>query len=233
MAGDGRSFCFWIFKRDVKMRRKNLSLEQVLSSQTSNQFTLLNCHPDLLPQKDPLYLQSQQWYINYKELLDLFPEYPIESFMDDIKAEYIIEYPLQQSSKDERTNTFTWVYFYAIENRRIKDLTKKHHRSKYVYILGRESTPNLLKIGKALDPVSRLKSINSAGILDEWRILYVLPVTDDYKVESLVHKRLSHLRKSSYQGSSREFFEVDLDLAIKTLNEAGSKYYAGEGVRYE
>lgn len=215
------------------MRRKSLSLKQVLSSQLSSEITLLSTFPDLLPQKDPLYWQSREWYSDYKELLDLFPEYDIESFMDDIKAEYVIEYPVEQSSEEKETNTFTWVYFYAIENRRIKDLTKKLVRSRYVYILGRESTPNLLKIGKALDPVSRLKSINSAGVLDEWRILYVLPVTDDYKVESLVHNRLSHLRKSTYQGSLREFFEVDLDLAIKVLNEAGSGYYAGEGVRYE
>jgi len=91
------------------MRRKNLNLTQLLSSQLINQSTLLSTSSDLLPQEDPLYQQSQEWYQNYKELLDLFPEYPIESFMDDIKAEYSIEYPVKQSSQDERTNTFTWV----------------------------------------------------------------------------------------------------------------------------
>lgn len=215
------------------MRKKNLSLSKALTLQKASQITLLNPSPDLLPQTDELHQESLLWYNAYREFLYMFPEYPAESFLEDIKAEYIIEYPVKQSEEDKQLNRYTWVYLHAIENRRIKDLTKKRTRGKYVYILGRESTPNLLKIGKAIDPVSRLKSINSAGVLDEWRILYVLPVTDDYKVETLVHKRLAHLRKGSYQGSSREFFEIDLAKAIEVVNEVGANYYNGEGVSYE
>lgn len=215
------------------MRRKNLSLQSALEKEHNNSITILSTQKDfeLLNTQFPLY--SSTWYDNYLHLLDELPEVDIPDLLDYIKAEYIIEIPLIATGKEEVTNTRSWIYLYGVENRRIKELTKKLSKARYVYILGRDSTPNLLKIGKALDPVARLKSVNSAGVLDEWRILYVLPVTDDYKVESLVHKSLKAYRRGSLQGSSREFFEVDLETAIESVEEVGRAFYAGEGVRYE
>jgi hypothetical protein len=58
-------------------------------------------------------------------------------------------------------------------------------------------------------------------------------VSDDYKVESIVHKTLEHLRMNTFQGSSREFFSISLKEAIKVIEDLGQEFKTDKGVYYE
>jgi len=59
-----------------------------------------------------------------------------------------------------------------------------------------------------------------------------MPVSEDYTVENLIHTQLAQYRRDSNQGSSREFFEVPLSLAMSTLLEVSEPFKAGDLVLY-
>jgi hypothetical protein len=105
-------------------------------------------------------------------------------------------------------------------------------KGQYVYILTNIAYPGICKIGKAVTPSKRIKQINGAGTVSEWELRYALPVSDDYKVEGLIHKELEHLRISSFQGSSREFFEIEFDEAVKIVEMLGEDFSIADPILY-
>jgi hypothetical protein len=128
--------------------------------------------------------------------------------------------------------TVSWVYMYGKRaNAKVK-LDEKNSRGQYVYILINVAYPGICKIGKAVTPSKRIKQINGAGTVSEWELKYALPVSDDYKVEKLIHKELEHLRMSSFQGSSREFFEIEFEEAVKVLENLGEVFAIANPILY-
>ena len=209
------------------MRRSHISLFElaVLESQGFvNIYCMLN--PSTVPNVPA---KIPQYYDNFQKLLQKYPRIPSESILDFIGCEYVSE--IEVRSKDDR-GAITWILLYAKDKLKLQDLDRARSSGKYVYVLTNDAYPNLCKIGKAVNPESRINGINSAGTVSEWVLRYALPVTDDYKVENLVHRHFAEFRRDSIQGSSREFFEVDFETAIKAVEYFGKDFYVGEPIIY-
>lgn len=149
----------------------------------------------------------------------------IENLLSLLAPEYIVEVEMPF---DQETGTFSWVRLFGVRNPDYKaDTTEDNHRG-WVYLLTNPAYPDLIKIGKAVAPSKRINGINSAGTVSEWELKAAMPVSDDYKVENLVHTELKQYRRQSDQGSSREFFEVPMSLAIQTLLEVSKPFAVGD-----
>jgi hypothetical protein len=170
-----------------------------------------------------------QYYDNFQKLLQKYPRIPSESILDFIGCEYVSE--IEVRSNDD-SGSITWILLYAKDKLKLQDLDRARSSGKYVYVLTNDAYPNLCKIGKAVNPEGRMKGVNSAGTVSEWVLRYALPVTDDYKVENLVHRHFQEFRRDSDQGHSREFFEVDFETAIKAVEYFGKDFYVGEPIIY-
>jgi len=173
--------------------------------------------------------ENHFWIKNFIELRKKYRKIPIANLLQFLEFEYKIEYKFQESTEPFATS---WVYMYAKDVAGIVQLDKVNSRGRYVYILTNIAYPGYCKIGKAITPSKRVKQINGAGTVSEWDLKYALPVTDDYKVEGLIHNKLESLRRSSHQGSSREFFEISLENALKVLILMGEDFYNGELIKY-
>lgn len=167
------------------------------------------------------------WKENFQKLKQKFKKIPLHRLIEFLNFDYIIEYKHQES------NSTIWTYSYGKTSDNAYMLEKSFNKGKFVYILTNEAYPNICKIGKAIQPVSRVNLINGAGTVSEWQLRWALPVSDDYKVESIIHKSLEHLRMNSFQGSSREFFSISLDEAIKTIEDLGQEFKTDKGIYYE
>jgi len=170
-----------------------------------------------------------EYYNNFQKLLDKYPRIPSESLLDFIGCEYVSEYEIR--SKGD-SGAITWILLYAKDKLKLQDREKTMTSGKYVYVLTNSAYPGLCKIGKAVNPEDRIKGINSAGTISEWVLRYALPVTEDYKVENLIHRHFEEFRRNSNQGHSREFFEVDFETAVKAVEYFGKDFYAGEPIIY-
>tara|TARA_R100000951_G_scaffold74858_1_gene63093 strand:+ start:2418 stop:3044 length:627 start_codon:yes stop_codon:yes gene_type:complete len=148
----------------------------------------------------------------------------IENLLSLLAPEYEIEIEMPF---DDKTGTFSWVRLFGVKNPDYKTTSEKEHRG-WVYLLTNPAYPELIKIGKAVTPSKRINGINSAGTVSEWELKAAMPVTDDYKVENLMHRELEQYRRKSDQGSSREFFEVSMSVAIKTLLEISKPFTIGD-----
>jgi hypothetical protein len=62
---------------------------------------------------------------------------------------------------------------------------------------------------------------------------WALPVSDGYALETIVHKHLETVRMNSFQDSSREFFKISLEEAIKTIENFGGIFKVNDGIYYE
>ncbi len=78
----------------------------------------------------------------------------------------------------------------------------------------------------------RVEQINGAGVVSEWKLRYSLPVENDYLLEHSVHEYLVNHRRTTDQGSSREFFEVTLDRAIEVIELLGAQMKIGDAFYY-
>ena len=170
-----------------------------------------------------------EYYANFQNLLQKYPRIPCESILDFIGCEYASD--IEVRSNDE-SGAITWILLYAKDKLRLQDRERAELSGKFVYVLTNEAYPTLCKVGKAVNPEDRMKGVNSAGTVSEWVLRYALPVTNDYKVENLVHRHLQEFRRDSDQGHSREFFEVDFETAVKAVEYFGKDFFAGEAVIY-
>lgn len=179
--------------------------------------TSFNDLPDI-----PNIQEYTQNYINYAKENK---RSSIENLLSLLAPEYIIEVELPFN---QETGTFSWVRLFGVVNPDYKaDTTESNHRG-WVYLLTNPAYPDLIKIGKAVTPSKRINGINSAGTVSEWELKAAMPVSDDYRVEGLVHSELQQYRRKSDQGSSREFFEVPMSLAIQTLLEVSKPFAVGD-----
>lgn len=102
-------------------------------------------------------------------------------------------------------------------------MTRKKTRKKparipdqqWVYIMSNDSMPGLLKIGMTTtSPQQRNRELGSAtGVPTPFRLEYSIEVSNARQVEQVIHRELSAYRVNR----RREFFEMDLKLAIRTL----------------
>ncbi len=209
------------------MRRRHISLFElaILDAQGFvNIYCMLN--PSTVPNVPA---KIPQYYDNFQKLLQKYPRIPSESILDFIGCEYVSE--IEVRSNDD-SGSITWILLYAKDKLKLQDRERAESSGKYVYVLTNDAYPGLCKIGKAVNPESRINGINSAGTVSEWVLRYALPVTDDYKVENLVHRHFQEFRRDSDQGHSREFFEVDFETAVKAVEYFGKDFYVGEPIIY-
>lgn len=173
--------------------------------------------------------ENLTWNENWIKLRQKYRKISLTKLPDFIDFEYIVEAKFIENAEPF---TLSWVYMYG---KRVSDRVKLdeiNSKGKYVYILTNIAYPGICKIGKAVTPSKRIKQINGAGTVSEWELRYALPVSDDYKVENLIHKELEHLRMSSFQGSSREFFEINFKDAIKIVEKLGEDFATASPILY-
>ena len=163
------------------------------------------------------------WTSNFKKKSYEFRQVDMEDLLRFLDIEYRINVLVEE---DKETCSYTWIYLYG----RLSDKGRRVEipKGQYVYILTNPAYPRLVKIGKAVNPLSRLRGINGAGVLSEWVLRFALPVTNDYKVERLMHEKFQEYRRDSDQGSSREFFEIPYKRAVKALKEYGETFGTGD-----
>lgn len=100
----------------------------------------------------------------------------------------------------------------------------------FVYVLGNQSMPGLLKIGYTnKTPSERAKELKTTGVPTPFDVLYSRVINGDAKlIEKAVHAQLS-----KYRESNTEFFKVSVDKAKTTIEEIYSKIYPLEAAADE
>lgn len=209
------------------MKRRMLEIETLKEMEQSGYVQIY--YPGSVIPESNLQPDVLRWSKNYQELLFKYRKIDIDKILDFIDCEYVSDVMI---SLDEETRSITWIYLYAKDKQRLLEYDLSQTKGKYVYVLTNQAYPNLCKIGKAINPVDRVEGINNAGTVSEWDLRFALPVTDDYRVENLIHRHFEDLRRGSIQGSTREFFEISLDHAIDAVLYYGRDYFNGEPIYY-
>ena len=208
------------------MLREKISLEEAMELESKSVLTLYFPSTSFNDLPDIPYIE--EYTENYISFAKSNSRTAIENLLGLLSPEFIIEHELPY---DPEANTLSWVRLFGKIDDRTPKVTEDVHKG-WVYILTNPEYPDYVKIGKALTPTSRIKGINGAGTVFEWNLKAAMPVTEDYTVETLMHKQLAQYRRQSDQGSSREFFEVPMSLAMKTLLEVSEPFKAGDLVIY-
>jgi hypothetical protein len=201
-----------------------ISFEEALLLEEKGKIIIYN--PDSI---QSIFSTVEEWKNNWNLLRKKYRKVPIHKLSNFANFEYLIEY---KSIKDSDPITVNWVYMYGQDAGTKVKLDEINSKGQYVYILTNIAYPGICKIGKAVTPSKRVRQINGAGTVSEWELKYALPVSDDYKVEGEIHKTLSHLRMSSHQGSSREFFEIEFYNAILIIESIASEFKTGKPIYY-
>ena len=209
------------------MRQIKLSLEKALEWEAESILTLYTSQHSHI--KDLIDHPAERWFANYQSAVRRYRKVSIGDIFRFIDPEYIIEIPLPY---EPETNTFSWAYIHGKLTNNQKKLEQLHSKAQYVYVLTNPAYPDLVKIGKAVNPQSRIKQINGAGTVHEWKLYWAIPVTDDYTVENLAHRHFQDRRVDSDQGSSREFFEVNVNEAIQAIEYLAQDYVDGDPTFY-
>jgi hypothetical protein len=209
------------------MLEETITLEEALSLEAQEKIIIYN--PETVMSPISNLFENRGWTYNWKELRKQFRKVSVQKLPQFVDFEYRIEHKYRQEGEQ---NTWVWVYMYAkgvASKARLDEVTSK---GKFVYILTNVAYPGICKIGKAVTPSKRVKQINGAGTVSEWVLRYAIPVTDDYKVEGMVHKNLEHLRMDSHQGSSREFFLINFKTAINEIESVAEHFYVDKPTYY-
>ena len=209
------------------MRRKHISLFELALLEAQGYITIYcMLNPSTVPNVPG---KIPEYYNNFQNLLLKYPRIPCDRILDFIGCEYASDIEVRSN---DGSGAITWILLYAKDILKLQDRERAELSGKYVYVLTNEAYPNLCKVGKAVNPETRINDINSAGTVSEWVLRFALPVTNDYKVENLVHRHLQEFRRDSDQGHAREFFEVDFETAVKAVEYFGKDFYAGESIIY-
>lgn len=175
--------------------------------------------------------QFSSWRNNFQELTQKYKKIPRGKLLDFLSFDFIIEHKEELLNQDPPQSVWTYMY-----GKNAESAFKFHHsttKGQYVYVLTNEAYPEVCKIGKAVSPISRVKQINGAGTVSEWQLRWALPVSDGYALENIVHHHLGGVRMNSFQGSSREFFQISLEEAIQTVENFGEMFKTSDGIRYD
>ena len=209
------------------MLEETITLEKAISLEAGGEIIIYN--PETVASPISNLFENLGWNYNWKELRKQFRKISVQKLPQFVDFEYRIEHKYRQDGEE---NTWVWVYMYAksvVGKARLNEATSK---GKYVYVLTNIAYPGICKIGKAVAPTKRIKQINGAGTVSEWELKYAIPVIDDYEVEGMVHKNLEHLRMNSHQGSSREFFLISFEDAIKEIESVAEHFYVDKPIYY-
>lgn len=209
------------------MLEETITLEEAISLETQGKIIIYNPETVKSPISDMF--ENCGWYFNWLELRKQFRKVSVQKLPQFVDFEYRIEHKYRQEGEE---NAWVWVYMYAKGVASKARLDEVNSKGKYVYILTNVAYPGVCKIGKAVSPTKRIKQINGAGTVSEWVLKYALPVTDDYKVESMVHKNLEYLRMGSHQGSKREFFLIDFEKAVNEIESVAEYFYVNKPTYY-
>jgi hypothetical protein len=207
------------------MLLKKLTFEQALDLEEEG---LLTIYDYLGSYEDTEYHpKARTWAKNYIEFLFKFRHLRPSQVNPVLNCDYQITVELPTTENGTRI----WKLLYGKTTSDLEKLNQYYSKGSYVYILVNE-VYNFVKIGKASNPQRRVKEINGAGVVSEWKLLYALPVENDYVVENFVHQYLAKYRKDSDQGSTREYFEVDPEYAIKVIEDLAEDFRRGDPVYY-
>ena len=209
------------------MKRKSIDIESLKEMEEKGYVEVY--YPKTLLSQDVPEGDILRWSKNYQDLVYKYRKISIEKVLDFIDCEYMSSVLV---SVDNETSSMTWIYLYAKDKQALQDYDLSQSKGKYVYVLTNTEYPGICKIGKAVNPVDRIRAINGAGTVSEWDLKFALPVLNDYKVENLVHRHFQDRRKGTLQGSVREFFEVPLDQAIDAVLYYGKDFFNGEPMYY-
>ena len=209
------------------MVTETLSLNEALDLESKGDIKIYQ-HHDIASPLDKL-PESIQWKQNWEEVRKKYRKVNLTKLPKFLDFEYQVEYKFREGKDPIVIN---WVYLYAKDIKELEKIDQASTKGQYVYILTNVAYPNLCKIGKAVSPQSRIKQINGAGVVVEWELKYAMPVVDDYKVEHMIHQNLEAVRMNSFQGSSREFFNISFDEAIKVVEGVAKDFQNGEPTYY-
>ena len=209
------------------MSLKKLSFEEALELESESLITIYDFSPDTSELE--FHPRAREWYQNYTDIRYKFRQHNPADVSSMLNCDYRIEVVLPY---EPETNTHSWKFLFAKRTDDLKKFEQYHSKGSYVYVLTNEAYPGFVKIGKAVNPLQRVAQINGAGVVSEWKLRYSLPVENDYLLEHSVHEYLADYRRTSDQGSSREFFEVTLDRAIETIELLGSQMKTGDAFYY-
>jgi hypothetical protein len=206
------------------MYQEKISFEEALLLEQEGKITIYN--PNTVKSA---FSAVKEWQDNWDTLRKTYRKVPIQKLTSFAGFEYLIEHKFIDNSEPITTN---WVYMYGQNTETKVKLSEANSKGQYVYILTNIAYPGICKIGKAVTPSKRVRQINSAGTVSEWELKYALAVSDDYKVEGMVHQELAPIRMSSHQGSQREFFEIEFEEAVKVIERVGSMFAASTPIYY-
>ena len=209
------------------MSLKKLSFEEALELESESLITIYDFYPD--SSELDYHPKASKWFQNYADIRFKFRQHNPADVSSILNCDYRIEVELPYESE---TNTYSWKMLFAKRTDDLKKFEQYHSKGQFVYVLTNEAYSGFVKIGKAVNPLRRVEQINGAGVVSEWKLRYSLPVENDYLLEHSVHEYLVNFRRTSDQGSSREFFEVTLDRAIEVIELLGSSMKTGDATYY-
>ena len=209
------------------MSLKKLSFEEALELESESLITIYDFYPDT--SELDYHPRAKEWYQNYADVRFKFRQHSPADVSTMLNCDYRIEVSMGYESE---TNAYSWKYLFAKRTDDLKKFEQYHSKGQVIYVLTNEAYPGFVKIGKAVNPLRRVAQINGAGVVSEWKLRYSLPVENDYLLEHSVHEYLVNYRRTSDQGSSREFFEVTLDRAIEVIELLGAQMKTGDANYY-
>ena len=206
------------------MFQEVISFEKALLLEQEGKIVIYNPN-----QVESVFSSILEWKNNWEQLRKKFRKISSNKLASFASFEYIIEHKFMEGEDPITTN---WVYMYGQDTGTREKLDQFHTKGQYVYILTNVAYPGVCKIGKAINPQKRVRQINNAGVISEWDLRYALPVSDDYKVEKLIHDELGFIRMNSFQNSSREFFEIEFMNAVSVIENLASEFKTGNPTFY-
>jgi len=208
------------------MRRDRITLEEALKLESESLLTIY--YPSTSPIDLPSIPYIEKYTQNFIDATGKYRKVEIGKLLSYIDPEYQIEVEVLS---DPEGGFYEWSYLYG-KSRRVQEIHDQAlEKGQYVYVLINPAY-DFVKIGKAVNPQSRVRQINGAGTVSEWKLYWAMPVTDDYRVEYLVHQHFADKRLGSDQGSDREFFQVTKEEAIEAIMFIAEDYDNGEPTFY-
>jgi hypothetical protein len=115
-----------------------------------------------------------------------------------------------------------WDYITYYTARKRNPYRERGEGKYWIYILSNRSMPNLYKIGYTHNtPEERAKQVSaSTGVVYPFDVEYAFKCHDGMMLEKEIHRYLDIYRVNN----NREFFQVDLEEAIQTIEFLGKTY---------
>ena len=106
----------------------------------------------------------------------------------------------------------------------------KSSGTQWVYVMSNVSMPGLIKIGMTTtSPQQRSEELGSAtGVPTPFRMEYSLKVSNALQLERRIHQELAAYRVNR----RREFFELDVKKAVRTINSLAQRNRADDYLIY-